>query len=73
MVVSAVIASVQRISFFKGDISSKSKFHITLGHETVMGRITLFTSNTGDKQLNFNSEYQYLESLDPGKNSSLIG
>ena len=32
-----------RISFFKGDITSKSKFHISLVHKTVMARVSLFS------------------------------
>ena len=35
------VVSVSRISYYKGDIASKSKFHISLGHETVMATITL--------------------------------
>lgn len=36
------IISIKRISYYKGDISSKSKFHISIGHETVMANLTLF-------------------------------
>lgn len=61
-VVPAVIASIDKISFYKGDINSKSKFHITLGHETVMAKITLFSGNT--EKLSFDAEYSYVESFD---------
>lgn len=29
-------------SFFQGHVASKAKFHITTGHDTVMGRLTFF-------------------------------
>lgn len=38
----AAVVSVQPISYHKGTITSKSKFHITIGHETVMGKLQVF-------------------------------
>ncbi|XP_028680079.1 selenocysteine-specific elongation factor [Erpetoichthys calabaricus] len=38
----AGLISVKKISYFKGPLRTKSKFHITIGHETVMGRVTFF-------------------------------
>lgn len=38
----AGIIKIKKISYFKGSITSKSKFHITIGHETVMGKLQLF-------------------------------
>lgn len=38
----AAIISVQHITYYKGTITSKSKFHITIGHETVMGKLQVF-------------------------------
>jgi len=32
----------QRVNYFKGNINSKAKFHITTGHQTVMGKLTFF-------------------------------
>ena len=63
-VVPAVIATINRISFFKGDITTKSKFHISVGHETVMGKISLFSANTEDSEINFDKEYAHQDSLD---------
>jgi len=40
--VSAAILRVRKISYFKGAVATKAKFHITIGHETVMGRATFF-------------------------------
>ena len=36
------IVTIKRISYYKGDILSKCKFHISIGHETVLAKLTLF-------------------------------
>lgn len=38
----AAIISAHKISYFRGSLASRSKFHISLGHETVMARISFF-------------------------------
>lgn len=53
--VEAIIISVKKIAYYKSPITTKSKFHITLGHETVMGRISIFSSKLDDT-LNSQSE-----------------
>ncbi|XP_060600172.1 selenocysteine-specific elongation factor-like [Ruditapes philippinarum] len=40
--IEAAVISVQKIPYYKGSITSKAKFHITTGHDTVMGRLTFF-------------------------------
>ena len=40
----AAITTVKHIPYYKGAITSKSKFHITVGHETVMGKLQVFGS-----------------------------
>ncbi|KAF0312052.1 Selenocysteine-specific elongation factor [Amphibalanus amphitrite] len=40
----ACIVSLHRISYYRGEIRSKSRLHVTLGHDTVMARLTLFTA-----------------------------
>ena len=54
-----------KIPYFKGEIATKSKFHISLGHETVLGRLTLFYSDgdTGDGDFSLEREYHYLERM----------
>jgi len=37
-----VIILAQKVNYFKGSINSKAKFHITTGHQTVMGKLTFF-------------------------------
>ncbi len=66
-IVPAVVASIQRISFFKGDINSKTKFHISLGHETVMGKLSLFSTIDTEEtegKLDESKEYSHEDSLE---------
>lgn len=50
--VSAVVARVRPIRFFKGDVATKSKLHITAGHATVMATCEFFgTDPTLDASL----------------------
>lgn len=39
---SQVIALVHRVRFYQDDIKSKTKFHLTIGHTTVMGTAVFF-------------------------------
>ncbi|KAM7422493.1 hypothetical protein PAMA_010506 [Pampus argenteus] len=38
----AAVISVRKIGYFKGSLATRTKFHITVGHETVMARVTFF-------------------------------
>ena len=42
--ISAAIIFVKKIPYYKGSVNTKAKFHITVGHETVMGKATFFGS-----------------------------
>lgn len=39
----AAIISVRKIEYYRGALSSRAKFHITVGHETVMARVSFFS------------------------------
>ncbi|KAG9277142.1 selenocysteine-specific elongation factor [Astyanax mexicanus] len=39
----AAIISVHKIEYYRGALSSRSKFHITVGHGTVMARVSFFS------------------------------
>lgn len=54
---------MNRIKYFKSKIKSKSSFHITIGHDTVMATITLFSSSKS-QTFNFQNEYQYEEEFE---------
>jgi len=60
-----IIVDFNLIRYFKSDVKSKAKFHISLGHETVMAKITLFSCSkcSGDSvdNFDFSKEYQYEE------------
>ena len=59
-----------RIPYFKGDIKSKAKFHITIGHETVMANITAFKGTAG-AAFDMAQEFEYLDQvLSPGMETS---
>eukprot|EP00928_Gymnodinium_smaydae_P044208 TRINITY_DN29507_c0_g3_i2.p1 TRINITY_DN29507_c0_g3~~TRINITY_DN29507_c0_g3_i2.p1 ORF type:complete len:680 (-),score=127.05 TRINITY_DN29507_c0_g3_i2:149-2188(-) len=38
----ACICVVNRLNYFKGDVKTKAKFHVTLGHQTVMATMHFF-------------------------------
>ncbi|KAL4656006.1 selenocysteine-specific elongation factor isoform X1 [Arapaima gigas] len=38
----AGVISVRKISYFRGALATRSKFHISVGHETVMAKVTFF-------------------------------
>lgn len=64
----AAIISVTKISYFKGSLSTKAKFHITVGHETVMGKVMFFSlpphlnQEEPTEGFDFGKEYSYQES-----------
>jgi selenocysteine-specific elongation factor len=60
----AGIISVKKIQYYKGQVSSKAKFHITIGHETVMGKAQFFglpvSANPSSNMENFDFSQEYL-------------
>ncbi|KAM5279840.1 selenocysteine-specific elongation factor isoform 3-T3 [Ctenodactylus gundi] len=66
--VHAALISVEKIPYFRGPLQTKAKFHITVGHETVMGRL-LFFSPAPDRfdqepmldSFDFSQEYLFQE------------
>ncbi|KAL9700647.1 hypothetical protein quinque_004088 [Culex quinquefasciatus] len=56
MNVYAAAFRLNRIKYFKGPLKDKAKFHITCGHETVMGKIMLLKGQT--------SQHEFVEQLD---------
>ncbi|XP_063093876.1 selenocysteine-specific elongation factor isoform X3 [Cavia porcellus] len=66
--VHAAIISVEKISYFRGPLQTKAKFHITVGHETVMGRLLFFSPapDSFDREpvldsFDFSQEYLFQE------------
>lgn len=63
----ACVMRFNRIKYFRGKIESKSKFHISIGHETVMANILLFQSTAVDdntEYFNWKADYSYLPAAD---------
>ncbi|XP_041837086.1 selenocysteine-specific elongation factor [Melanotaenia boesemani] len=44
----AALISVRKIGYFKGSLATRAKFHITVGHETVMAKVTFFGLPSSD-------------------------
>jgi selenocysteine-specific elongation factor len=60
------IASVERIRFFKSDVTSRTKFHISIGHSTAMGSLIFFADPTTlavDDAYNATKQYLYQDLL----------
>ena len=60
--VNAMVISLKKIRYFKQDISSGSKFHVSIGHSTVLSTITLFTKEMVE-DFDYDHEYAFLPSL----------
>ncbi|CAF1046233.1 unnamed protein product [Rotaria sordida] len=60
-----LIIKINKVKHFKHDIESRTKFHITCGHSTVMGKIVLFidhsVNNDNNDQFNYEKEYEAIE------------
>ena len=57
----ALVVNVEKVVYFKQPIRDKFKFHITLGHETVMAKMNLFESEC--PSLNFESDYSHTDEI----------
>ena len=40
----AAIVTMSKIAYYAGDVTTKSKFHVTIGHSTVMAKLSIFGS-----------------------------
>jgi selenocysteine-specific elongation factor len=56
-----LIIRINKVKHFKHEIESRTKFHITSGHATVMGKILLFIDHSGNKQFDFGREYEAID------------
>lgn len=66
----AVIIKLNRIRYFKRDIKSRAKFHCSVGHETVMGNVIVFSSSESS-EFNWKDNFSYEESLPSDPESQL--
>lgn len=68
LLIYAAIISVRKIKYYKNPVSTKAKFHVSIGYETVMAKITIFRSSekadTGEvKEFDFSKDYEYQSEL----------
>jgi len=56
----AAIVTLDKIAYFKGEIRTKAKFHISVGHETVMAKISVFGYG-GENDLSAVAEFDFTE------------
>uniref|UniRef100_A0A1B0FDH4 Tr-type G domain-containing protein n=1 Tax=Glossina morsitans morsitans TaxID=37546 RepID=A0A1B0FDH4_GLOMM len=61
----AAVILLERVKYYKFALKSKGKFHVSVGHDTVMARITLFKSLTNQREFNINEEYEYIDEIGP--------
>ena len=56
MISDLAIVIVRRVPYYPTDVKSKTKFHISLGHQTAIGQVTFFSCETpaGDATVQFN-------------------
>lgn len=59
----AAVVKLNKIKYYKGDIASKSKFHITIGHSTVMASILLFKGENLSDDFDYLREYEYVPEM----------
>ncbi|ALC41619.1 EfSec [Drosophila busckii] len=57
----AVIVQLQPIRYYKQAIKSRSKLHISVGHDTVMASIILFRDVTASTTFDCLKEYEFVE------------
>lgn len=57
----AAVATVSLISYFKGQCSSRSKFHISVMHETVMAKVNFFKHD--NNSFDINQQYLYVDDI----------
>lgn len=56
-----LLINLEKIPYFKQTIKDRTKFHITLGHETIMARLHLFQSK--ESELSFDIEYEHCNEI----------
>uniref|UniRef100_A0A8D0GFL1 Eukaryotic elongation factor, selenocysteine-tRNA specific n=1 Tax=Sphenodon punctatus TaxID=8508 RepID=A0A8D0GFL1_SPHPU len=66
LTIHAAVVSLRKIQYFRGALQTKAKFHITVGHETVMARVMFFSPAPADfskdcpeNVFDFEKEYLY--------------
>jgi len=62
----AVIVNANKVSHFKSDVKTGSKMHISIGHETQVGKLSFFGQTDDDSlgdEFDWSKDYVYLEKM----------
>jgi len=57
----AAVVSLRPIRFFAGKVTTKAKFHVSIGHETLLARISLFRSRDS---FSTSKEFEFTEEME---------
>ena len=57
-----LVVALEKLKYFKQPIKNKMKYHISLGHETVMAKVHLFESSVSAK-FSFDFEYRHVNEI----------
>eukprot|EP00180_Rhodochaete_pulchella_P000309 Plantae.Rhodophyta-Rhodochaete_pulchella.ctg12152.p1 GENE.Plantae.Rhodophyta-Rhodochaete_pulchella.ctg12152~~Plantae.Rhodophyta-Rhodochaete_pulchella.ctg12152.p1 ORF type:complete len:526 (+),score=61.66 Plantae.Rhodophyta-Rhodochaete_pulchella.ctg12152:489-2066(+) len=60
---SRIVARVQRVRLFRGEVRSKSRFHLNIGHDTVMASATFFNASEEESKPFLEAAYEVDDSL----------
>uniref|UniRef100_A0A6P4FLT2 Selenocysteine-specific elongation factor n=1 Tax=Drosophila rhopaloa TaxID=1041015 RepID=A0A6P4FLT2_DRORH len=64
----AVCLQLKPIRYYRQSIKSKSKLHISVGHDTVMANVTLFRDgDNASLEFQLDKEYEYVEEVQPAE------
>lgn len=61
------VIELKMVELFKGTVRSKMKFHVSVGHATVLAGITLFKGVAGDSFSAGDANYEYAEEVEEGE------
>ena len=53
-----ILAIVRKVPYFTEAVKNKTKFHITIGHQTAIGHCIFFTANDPERALELGKEIE---------------
>lgn len=66
------IARIYPIKFYKRDLRSRTKFHVSIGHVTVLASCTFFSSIQKLEDFSFDEEYEFVEKFNPSDKEETV-
>ena len=58
-----LIIDINKIKYYKGSITDKMKYHVSIGHETVLAKITFFAPTNPSSNFDLEKEYIFNETI----------